>query len=146
MSKLTPKQEKFSRKYVELGNAATAYRETYNAEKMQQNTVYTEANKLLKNPKIATRVDELMESGNDKHEVKRHKIIDRLMQIAETAQKKNKLGDAIRALELVGKDIGMFKQQVEADINVNNQDEFVKSMLIANGIADDEHAGSSKLQ
>ena len=33
MGNLTPKQEKFCQKYIEMGNASEAYRQAYNASK-----------------------------------------------------------------------------------------------------------------
>lgn len=58
-NKLTPKQEKFCREYIKCGNASEAYRKVYNAEKMKPETINETACKLLKNPKITTRVQEL---------------------------------------------------------------------------------------
>ena len=69
MAKLTPKQEKFCQKYIELGNASEAYRQSYSCEGMSDNAIHVEASKLLKNPKIAQRVAELQ-----KHHMKRHEV------------------------------------------------------------------------
>ena len=72
---LTPKQESFCQKYVELGNASEAYRLSYDAESMKPETVNREAFTLLENPKIATRINEL----KDCH-LKRHGVtIDRVL-------------------------------------------------------------------
>jgi phage terminase small subunit len=59
MGNLTPKQEAFALAYVELGNAAAAYRQAYGAEKMAPQTIWSNASRLLDNSKVAARVDAL---------------------------------------------------------------------------------------
>jgi len=54
--KLTPKQETFCQKFIELGNASEAYRTAYNATKGTDKTIWESASKLLANPKVAARV------------------------------------------------------------------------------------------
>jgi phage terminase small subunit len=62
-SELTPKQERFARKYVELGNASEAYRQAYDAENMSGAAINEEAYRLTKNPDIALRILDLQLSG-----------------------------------------------------------------------------------
>lgn len=50
---MTPKQEKFCHKYLELGNASEAYRLVYSCTRMKEKQVWEEASKLLKRPKVA---------------------------------------------------------------------------------------------
>ena len=49
---MTPKQEKFCEKYIELGNASEAYRQVYSCARMKEKQVWEEASKLLKRPKV----------------------------------------------------------------------------------------------
>lgn len=56
---LTLKQEGFARDYVLTGNASQAYRSNYNAGKMKPETINVKAIELLKNGKVAVRVNEL---------------------------------------------------------------------------------------
>jgi len=69
MNKLTIKQEKFARKYIELGNASEAYRQSHDAENMGNDSIKVEASRLLKNPNIALTVVLLREEHADKHAV-----------------------------------------------------------------------------
>lgn len=65
---LTPKQEVFCHAYIENGgNASAAYREAYDAEDMQQNSVYVASSRLLSDPKVSLRVKELREELAYKH-------------------------------------------------------------------------------
>ena len=56
---LTPKQESFCQLYIELGNASEAYRQSYDADSMNENTVNRKAKELLDNGKITARLEEL---------------------------------------------------------------------------------------
>lgn len=61
---LTEKQEAFALAFLETGNAAEAYRRSYDvAENARDGWVYVEACLLLDNPKIAKRLTELREQA-----------------------------------------------------------------------------------
>lgn len=58
--KLTPKQEAFALAYVETGNAAEAYRRAYDVKAATtHSSIYVAASRMLDNPKIILRVEEL---------------------------------------------------------------------------------------
>ena len=56
---LTKKQEIFCYEVIKQPTLSAAYRIAYNAENMKYDSVNTEASQLMKNPKIAKRVQEL---------------------------------------------------------------------------------------
>jgi len=57
---LTVKQEAFANAYIECGgDASAAYRLAYNAENMKPGSVWVSACRLLAEPKVKLRVDEL---------------------------------------------------------------------------------------
>ena len=64
---MTPKQEKFCQAYIETGNASEAYRQAYNAEKMQAQTIHVKASELLASGKIAVRLEELNKAAQMRH-------------------------------------------------------------------------------
>lgn len=64
--KLTAKQEAFAQAIADGLGQADAYRFAYNAENMKDESVYPQASKLMKNPKVATRVAELKAQVADK--------------------------------------------------------------------------------
>lgn len=67
---LTPKQEKFCQKYIELGNASQAYRLAYpSSQKWKENVVHSKASELLKNGKVLARVSELQEEHRERHDI-----------------------------------------------------------------------------
>lgn len=69
MAGLTPKQEAFCQRYLELGNASEAYRRCYSAEKAKPETINRSAKELLDNPKVAARLAELRGAAQAAHGV-----------------------------------------------------------------------------
>jgi phage terminase small subunit len=79
---LTIKQEKFCMVYVETGNASEAYRQAYNAENMSNEAIWVEGSRLMDNPIVSLRIEELK-----KGHVKRHELtIDDLVAELEEAR------------------------------------------------------------
>jgi hypothetical protein len=67
--KLTPKQDDFCHKFLELKSASAAYRAAYDAENSRPETVYRNATALLNNNKITTRLDELRAKADQYTEI-----------------------------------------------------------------------------
>jgi hypothetical protein len=66
MSDLTAKQEAFALAYVETGNGSEAYRRSHDVgADTKPETVWSEASRLLANPKVAARVKELQQLARD---------------------------------------------------------------------------------
>lgn len=59
MDKLTPKQERFAQLVAGGSSQADAYREAFNS-KGKDSTVHSEASRLMRDPKVSTRVDALI--------------------------------------------------------------------------------------
>lgn len=82
MSELTPKQELFCLRYVEIGSPSEAYRRSYAAENMNNDSIRVEANRLLDNPYVTLRIEELKA-----HHFKRHEVtVDSLTEELEEAR------------------------------------------------------------
>ncbi|QEL19330.1 terminase small subunit [Limnoglobus roseus] len=79
---LTPKQEKFAQKYIELGNAAEAYRQSYDAKKMTDKTTWEAASRLLADSKVAARVNELKELHLKAHVVTVNRVLEEYARLA----------------------------------------------------------------
>ncbi len=67
--KLTIKQTNFCLKYIELGNASEAYRQSYDAQNMKQETIHSRAYELLANSEVAARVEQLTNKHIERHMV-----------------------------------------------------------------------------
>lgn len=82
MRKLTEKQEKFCNYYLDCdGNASEAYRMAYDASKMQPETIWSNASRMLANNKVAARIDELRSQRAKEAKVSRDKVEQVLMDI-----------------------------------------------------------------
>ena len=85
---ITHKQENFCLAYIETGNAAKAYRQSYDCQNMTAESIYQAAHELMQNPKITLKIRELKEPALKKHDItidsltKMHKdIYDKAIQI-----------------------------------------------------------------
>ena len=85
---LTPKQEAFCQAYLETGNASEAYRIAYNVkENTKDTTISPKASKLLKEYKISTRVKELQNQLEERHNVTKDQLVEEYLDIIRTHKK-----------------------------------------------------------
>ena len=85
MSKLTAKQGAFAQYIANGDDQATAYRKAYDAATMKDASVYIQASRLIKDPKIALRVDELKAEVAQQHLWTREMSVLGLIQAFEVA-------------------------------------------------------------
>lgn len=109
ITKLTPKQERFILEYLKCGNASEAYRLAYDAERMESVTVHQRAFDLLQNSKITVRINEIKAEAAKKVTLSVAAVLKDLMTIKSRAMEDGSPAIAIKALELLGKHLGMFK-------------------------------------
>ena len=77
MGKLTPKQNKFAEEYVNTGNASEAYRRAYDVAKTTSNEVIAvEGSRLLTDPNISLRVQELKTKEAEAFQITRKEVAD----------------------------------------------------------------------
>lgn len=129
---LTVKQENFCLAYIEAGNASEAYRRAYNAGKMKEKTIWEKASALLSDGKVAARVAELRaavtEKAVKKLEISKEWVLEQLVENVKMAKQaepvcdeegnpigeyKQNLAAGNKALELIGKELGMFVDRKE---------------------------------
>ncbi len=117
-SNLTPKQEKFCQKYIELGNASEAYRQSYDSANMKPEVVNNKASALLAKGEIRVRLEELRKPLLETHQITVHSLIGELDEardvgietknanamISATMAKAKIAGLVIDKSELTGKD------------------------------------------
>lgn len=102
---LTPKQEQFCQLYIELGNASEAYRQAYDADSMNENTVNREASKLVDNPKITTRLNLIKREHQSRHNL----TVDHLLMELETARLAAFEGERVQVSAAVAATMGKAK-------------------------------------
>lgn len=80
-STLTPKQERFCQLFVELGNAAAAYREAFDTHTTNESIIYAKASHLRKRGKVGARVAEILKERSDASKPDRKAVEAMLMAI-----------------------------------------------------------------
>ena len=123
---LTPKQQHFCRAVASGCTMSDAYREAYNTNNMKPATVHREAHTLMATPKIATRV-EALQRAKDRAVVAsslsdRERVLSKLRDMMDTTEGGPAVTAQLRAAELLGKSVGLFKDVVETT-RVRSSDE-----------------------
>ena len=95
---LTPKQERFCQKYIELGDATKAYYAAYDAKSSKPITANRAAKELLDNPKIAARVRALRDMSQERHLVTVDSLTAELDQDRQLARELGQPSAAITAV------------------------------------------------
>ena len=114
--RLTAKQEAFAQKVAAGAVLSDAYRECYSAENMADKTVWAEACRLASNHKVTARVKAIQADIEADHRTRAARreeyVLKRLQEEAEGAETD---GARVRALELLGKTVGIFTDRVEVE-------------------------------
>ena len=111
---LTGKQEAFAKLVAGGSVLSDAYRECYSADTMKDSTVWSEACRLAQNPKVSARIKDIqadMEADHRTRLLRREEWV--LKSLQEEAVSADNASSRIRALELVGKTVGMFTDRIE---------------------------------
>ncbi len=123
---LTPKQQHFCRAIASGCTMSDAYREAYSASKMKPATINREAHTLMATPKITTRV-EALQRAKDRAFVAaslsdRERVLTKLRDILDTTEGGPAVTAQLRAAELLGKTIGLFKDVVETVVQRSTEE------------------------
>ena len=107
---LTAKQMKFVEEISEGGSQSNAYRKAYDTSQMAPKTIWEEASRLRRHPKVAARIEELEAEKEARRRMQALSREDRVLQELE----KIAFGDGpasgrLKGLELLGKHVGLFK-------------------------------------
>jgi hypothetical protein len=131
---LTPKEEKFAQKILELGDKSAAYRAAYAAGGMQAKSIHVNACKLAKKPNVAARIAELENESAAESKLSRGMIIKSLMAEAGMMDEKDKAKEGsarVRSMELLGKavDGGIFTDRTASEEQKLNVEDMWSNML-----------------
>ena len=112
---LTAKQEAFAQEVAKGSTLADAYRSAYDAERMKDSSVWTNASQLMSDTKVAQRVkaiqDAMEQSALHDQARLRRLVLERLH--VEATKEENSDASRVRSLELLGKTVAMFSDRVE---------------------------------
>jgi hypothetical protein len=127
---LTPKQQTFVDAYIGGSNASDAYREAYDTSTMRPSSVHREAYALLGHPKITACIvsnsDRIQTSQRMMHASRSERYISKL---EELATKADSHANQIRAIELLGKSIGLWVERVETSDKTERTSDEIRASL-----------------
>jgi len=114
---LTGKQIRFCQAVANGSTLCDAYRAAYQAQRMSQNSVYCAASKLMAHPKITQKVEQLEAQQSrvltalgmsDKD-----RVLSKLRTLLENAEGTPAETVMLRAADLLGKSVGLYRDVVE---------------------------------
>lgn len=132
MSELTAKQELFIQGIVRGLSQRQAYKEAYNTDNMQENTIDKEACLLFNNPKISERYNELLKELQDESIMTAKERMKWLSDVVrgkikhtsydgngEAYENEAYISDKLRAIDTLNKMSGEYTNKIEANVNTD---------------------------
>ena len=127
---LTSKQACFADAVASGAHQTSAFREAYNVDRMKPSTIWSEASRLRRHPKVSARIDQLKAeaelSAAEKREGVREFVLHELTAMACEASTPSA---RLKALELLGKSVGLFSDRVEVSTCERSIEELESSIL-----------------
>lgn len=140
--KLTQKQEGFVLSILEGKSQIDAYKANYSCENMSDNAIYVNASRMMKEPKISLRLNELRSEQAKASKWTLEKLIDEFVAVKEKCMQEEpvmkfdkalgeyvetgeyvfKENGVIRALENIGKLLGHYEEKIKhsGEVKTNN--------------------------
>ena len=115
---LTAKQENFVELLTQGTSQASAYRGAYETQNMSDKTVWEEASRLRRHPKVSSRILELEEEKEARRRLQAVSREERVLnELERIAFSDGPVSGKLKAMELLGKHIGFFtpKKTPEAE-------------------------------
>ena len=114
---LTAKQENFVELLTQGTCQSSAYRGAYNTQNMSDKTVWEEASRLRKHPKVSTRILELEKEKEARRRLQAVSREERVLnELERIAFGDGPVAGKLKAMELLGKHIGFFTPKREPEV------------------------------
>ena len=123
---LTPQQETFCQEYFKNPIMYKAYIKAYpKAEKWKRTSIDPEANKMMNNPKIITRIEQLQAEHEsvlkNSTTLNKRKLLETAIEMLETTNTPSERGHAVQLLKMLFQKEGLLSENNNnININVNN--------------------------
>jgi phage terminase small subunit len=127
--RITAKQRLFASLIVQGLSPRESYRKAYNCLTANESTIATSANRLMNDPKVSV----LLQSSLDKREenlvsdavaTRRHVMTELLAHAKDMKSE----GSKLKALELIGRAVGMFTDKVETKVEEVSTDQLKREL------------------
>lgn len=113
---LTAKQEQFVKNIIDGMSQADAYRSAYPNQKMTDKTVWESASKLMKNPKVTARLEELREQMITPSVMSAQERLEWLTNLINNEEEGT--NEKLKAIDIMNKMTGEYVQKIEGSLNV----------------------------
>ena len=115
---LTFKQEQFAREVAAGSSLIDAYKLSYDAAAMQDRTISANAYKLVNKVKVQERIEEIEEQKLYHDRLSEEFVLGELVKNHYRALENDELGHSNRTLELLGRNLNLWKEQPKIDDQV----------------------------
>jgi len=115
---LTYKQEQFAREVAAGSSLIDAYKLSYDAAKMQNRAISANGYKLMQQAKIQERIEELEEQKQYHERLSDEFVLSEVIKNHYRALENDELGHSNKALELLGRNLNLWKEQPKVDDQV----------------------------
>ena len=120
---LTAKQENFVELLTQGTSQASAYRGAYETQNMSDKTVWEEASRLRRHPKVSARILELEKEKEDRRRLQAVSREERVLnELERIAFGDGPVAGKLKAIELIGKHIGFFTPKKMCEIDRSADD------------------------
>ena len=120
---LTAKQENFVELLTQGTCQSSAYRGAYNTQNMSDKTVWEEASRLRRHPKVSTRILELEKEKEARRRLQAVSREERVLNELEMIAFGNgPVAGKLKAMELLGKHIGFFSPKKVPEVEKTSED------------------------
>jgi len=127
--RVTAKQRLFASLIVQGLSPREAYRKAYNCLTANESTIATSANRLMNDPKVSV----LLQSSLDKQEINlvndavaaRRHVMEELLTHAKEMKSE---GSKLKALEMIGRAVGMFTDKLETKVEEVSTDQLKREL------------------
>ena len=129
-SGLSAMQEKFCLEYTATGDVLAAYRSAGYSEKGNEAQTRSEAKRLLKNDKVEERCNQIRLDAMKDVSVNINEVVKKFMDVYNRGLADNDLTNANRAMEFIGKHLGMLieRQEIKQDITTKSPEELEREI------------------
>ena len=126
MKELTTKQESFAQAIVKGSNQADAYRLAYSVGKMKDETIWSNASRLIIDRRVQARIKKLRQPSVNKVSLTLDKHLNDLLILREKATNDEKWSSAIQAETVRGKAAGFHIEKIDMKQDLDIVIELVK--------------------
>ena len=130
---LTMKQEAFCMAILDGKGFSDAYRQAYDTQNMAPASIHREAFALATSPKIASRLERAEKERQAEQRMQRLSRAERVIEKLEGIGVRGDVADGtqVRALELLGKTLGLFIDRVETEDKTERDPESIRREIEA---------------